>query len=303
MLWQRLTFGPLFVLLLLGMLWLDAVIDEVQAPGPVVDLLGRDTFPPGAVLFVVCVALGVMGARELARLLRAKGIPASKLVLGVAALAGLAVSGLVPGDANGVRAVGAVGFASVLVMAGAIAYYSRKQTLEGVVSGAGGAVLAFVYLGLMFGFVLAVRREHPAWVLLWVLLVTKSCDIGAFFTGRAIGKRKLISWLSPGKTWEGLYGGIVTSALIGAIGAWMLTRFDAGDVGPWWAGALMGALFGLVGQLGDLMASALKRDAGAKDYGSSLPGFGGVLDILDSPLLVAPFAYWALVGVGALTSA
>ncbi|MEM9064168.1 MAG: phosphatidate cytidylyltransferase [Planctomycetota bacterium] len=298
MLWQRLTFGPLFIVLLFVALWLDEVVDRAVLPEAIQSLIGRETMPPGTVTFMLCAPLSVLGARELTRLLRAKGLPASKRVLGLAAMVGLVASGLVPDDAGGVRAMAAVGFASVAVMAGSIAFYGRKQSLEGVVAGAGGAVLAFVYLGLMFGFILAIRREHSVWVLLWVLGTTKACDIGAFFTGRAVGKHKLISWLSPGKTWEGLYGGVATSAVVGGLGAWGLRTLEVGDAGPWWAGALMGAIFGLVGQAGDLMASALKRDAGAKDSGGSLPGFGGVLDVLDSPLLVAPVAYWALVGVG-----
>lgn len=62
----------------------------------------------------------------------------------------------------------------------------------------------------------------------------------------------------------------------------------------WWHGAVFGAFLGLVGQVGDLAASLLKRDAGLKDYSQRLPGFGGVLDVIDSPLLVGPVAYWVL---------
>jgi len=163
-----------------------------------------------------------------------------------------------------------------------------------------GAVLfAFVYLGLTFGFLLRIRLEHSAWVLVWVLATVKSCDIFAYFTGKAIGKRKLILWLSPGKTWEGLIGGVIGSAAVGGAGLALLTTqgiFNAGGspTQSAIAGAVSGACIGLAGQLGDLMASMMKRDAGIKDSSSLLPGFGGILDVIDSPILAAPLAYWTL---------
>jgi phosphatidate cytidylyltransferase len=119
------------------------------------------------------------------------------------------------------------------------------------------------------------------------------CDTGAYFTGRAIGRHKLIVWLSPGKTWEGLIGGVITSSLVGLLFAWLSQRFlSPGDHVPLHLGAIWGCIFGLVGQFGDLMKSLLKRGAGIKDSSSLLPGLGGVLDVLDSPLMVAPVAYW-----------
>jgi len=171
-------------------------------------------------------------------------------------------------------------------------FYSRHRTVEGVVAAAGGTLLSFVYLGLMFGFVLAIRREHSVWLLFWVILTTKASDIGAFATGKAIGKHKLILWLSPGKTWEGLYGGIALSAAVGAAGIAGLNQWQSEPVPPAWTGAIAGVLFGLTGVVGDLIASLFKRDAGLKDSSQVLPGFGGVLDVLDSALLVAPVAYW-----------
>jgi len=145
-----------------------------------------------------------------------------------------------------------------------------------------------------------------------VVLVTKSCDIGAYSTGKTLGRHKLISWLSPGKTWEGLIGGMVTAGLVtGAIVA--VTRVltspetvvGAGERSFMHLAAALslsmavvaGALLGGVGQVGDLLMSLFKRDAQVKDAGSILPGFGGVLDVLDSPLLAAPLAYWMLLAV------
>jgi phosphatidate cytidylyltransferase len=166
----------------------------------------------------------------------------------------------------------------------------------------GAAAFAFIYLGLLAGFLLALRRDQSAWAILGVLLIIKSCDIGAYFTGRAIGRHKLIPWLSPGKTWEGLLGGAALSAAVGVGVAWVARSLELPEHArplafsqmSFGLAALIGVAFGLVGQAGDLFESVLKRDAGMKDSGRSLPGFGGVLDVADSVLLVAPIAYWVL---------
>lgn len=295
MLKYRLLFGPVLILVILLTAWLDQRLQGVPLPDAIARLWpGPGTFPPGVVIFVVVVAASVLASRELTRIMRDNGIKTSKRITTTAALVGLVVSCLVPSEIEGERAVAVVSTAAVAVLLLALAYYSRHKSFEGIVAAAGGTLLAFVYLGLMFGFLLAVRREHSAWVVIWVLLVTKSCDIGAYFTGRAIGRHKLIVWLSPGKTWEGLAGGMVLAAVVAALGAMALERGGETMPGPLMV-ALGGAVLGVVGQMGDLIASLFKRDAGIKDSSSILPGFGGVLDVLDSMLLAFPVAYWWLV--------
>jgi phosphatidate cytidylyltransferase len=155
----------------------------------------------------------------------------------------------------------------------------------------------------MGGFLILLVKEFSGWVMLGVVLVTKSYDIGAYFTGRYLGRHKLIPWLSPGKTWEGLAGGVLASALMGMAAAALAEPPAPGAVSlgvpdlQWWHGLELGAIFGLIGQAGDLVASLLKRDAGMKDYSRALPGFGGIMDVADSPLLVAPVAYWLLTAI------
>jgi phosphatidate cytidylyltransferase len=152
-----------------------------------------------------------------------------------------------------------------------------------------------VYLGLMTGFFLALRRWHTAWLIVGIILTTKSMDTGAFFAGRAFGRRKLIPWLSPGKTWEGLIGGLALASLVGAVLAAVSdVLLDPYEHVPIWLGAVCGVVFGVVGQAGDLTMSLLKRGAGLKDSSKLLPGLGGALDVLDSPLMVAPVAFWLL---------
>lgn len=296
---RRLLFGPVLIVLVVAAIWLDQWLDALPLGALGQRLfLDRQTPPPGTVLFVVAALLSVVASRELAAIMRDKGIHASKRIVTTAALVGLLVSCLVPANLPGAVAAQVVSTAAVGVLLLSLAFYSRHRSVQGAVAAAGGTLLAFVYLGLMFGFLLAIRREHPAWVLLWVLMTTKACDIGAYFTGVTIGRHKLILWLSPGKTWEGLCGGVILAAAVGWLGLWVLDSAGVPATRPVWTGAVAGALFGLVGQTGDLIASLLKRDAGIKDSGTALPGFGGVLDVLDSPLLVAPLAYWWLHLVG-----
>ena len=275
----RLILGPILIVAMIGVSWLDQTLE-------------RRGLPPGTALFPIMILASVMASRELSRILKDKGIQASKRIMTTASITGLLVSCVVPAGWTATAAVAAVSSAAVGVLLLSLLFYSRHRTVEGAVAAAGGTLLSFVYLGLMFGFVLAIRRHHSVWLLLWVILTTKASDIGAFATGKAVGRHKLILWLSPGKTWEGLIGGVVLSAMVGAGGLWLLDRWQSEPVPPAWTGLLAGLLFGLTGVVGDLIASLFKRDAGMKDASHVLPGFGGVLDVLDSALLVAPVAFW-----------
>lgn len=123
------------------------------------------------------------------------------------------------------------------------------------------------------------RDVHGLNLLIWTFIVTWSTDIGAYFAGRRFGRRKLAPLISPGKTVEGLYGGIAAAALLG--GAWAF----AADLGH--ALLALAPLLAIAAQAGDLFESWMKRRAGVKDSGSWLPGHGGVLDRLDGLVPVA----------------
>src|SRR4030095_389353 len=129
-----------------------------------------------------------------------------------------------------------------------------------------GTVLATMYLGGLGWFLMAIRVKHSqqgegfhgsTWVILTILLCVKFTDIGAYFGGRATGKHKLIPWLSPGKTWEGLFFGLLTAGAIGALfAAWIGRPMYQLE---WWKGIIFGVVIGGVGQLGDLLESLMKR--------------------------------------------
>jgi phosphatidate cytidylyltransferase len=123
------------------------------------------------------------------------------------------------------------------------------------------------------------RDAHGLELLIWVFIVTWSTDIGAYFAGRRFGRRKLAPAISPGKTVEGLYGGIAAATLLG--GAWALAT------GLGVALLALAPVLAVAAQAGDLFESGMKRRAGVKDSGTWLPGHGGVLDRLDGLVPVA----------------
>ncbi len=194
-----------------------------------------------------------------------------------------------------------------------------------------------VYLGFLGAFAVQLRcgggtGADGAWLLLITLLVVKSSDIGAFFAGTAIGRHKLAPSISPGKTVEGAVGGVLGSALVAigviALHRWMATGSTppgadaASRLGPVIAGyvadatrsfaaepavggglspmiraLIFGAMLSLVGQIGDLLESCFKRDVQIKDSGKIMPRFGGILDLIDSPIVAVPVAWFLLTAV------
>ncbi len=156
----------------------------------------------------------------------------------------------------------------------------------------GRTIWVVAYLGLLPSFFAQLRWLGPPEVgttaLALAIFVPKGCDIGAYTVGRLIGRHKMTPVLSPKKTWEGAAGGVVAAALV----AIALNRFGANVLGECWAVEIaFGVTVGIAGMLGDLAESLIKRDCQRKDASQAMPGFGGVLDVVDAVIFAAPVVY------------
>lgn len=144
------------------------------------------------------------------------------------------------------------------------------------------------YVTMMMSFVFQVRFLEGGILTAWLIFVGAwGSDTCAYCVGKLIGKHKLPTKLSPNKTVEGCMGGILGAALIGFLFALAFYR----DMNYWWQFALIGGVSSIISQVGDLTASAIKRNQNIKDYGKLIPGHGGILDRFDSILFTAPVVY------------
>lgn len=159
-----------------------------------------------------------------------------------------------------------------------------------------------VYFGVCFAFAVALRLTgSPGWglyLLVGIILITKFSDSGAFFVGKSLGKNKLCPTVSPGKTIEGLVGGMATAIVAGAIYFYVCAPmvFPAEELNiSFWGVFLLGVLLTIAGVLGDLLESIFKRETGCKDSGKLLPGLGGMWDVTDSLLPAMVVGYLVVV--------
>lgn len=176
-------------------------------------------------------------------------------------------------------------FLLTFVLLGLLLYQYIGYGTSAVLANCGANYFSILYLGLLSSFCVAIRIEFGLWPLLMFIFVVKSADIGAYATGTLFGRHKFAPNISPSKSWEGM-GGAVAAAVIVAIGFAVIC-----DIMVWWLAIIFGVCFAFIGQIGDLVESMIKRDAEKKDSADNVPGFGGILDIIDSPLVAAPFAY------------
>jgi len=285
MLRTRLWMGAVLIALVLGTL----VFDQGLAPW----------FP---FLFVLVLCLSLVGCYELLQLLPASARPASWLCFAGVALVLISnwiphVPGLsVRSDAWGWVAGS---FAAVILLAFLVEMAQFQAPGQSIIRIAL-SVWVVAYLGLLPSFLVQLRwltganeeqdARRGSAALALAIFVPKCCDIGAYFTGRLLGKHKMAPVLSPKKTWEGAAGGLITS-MLAAIGIDQVGSVVRGGIVM---SAALGLALGVAGMLGDLAESLIKRDSRHKDASQVVPGFGGVLDVVDAVLFGAPVAYWWL---------
>lgn len=300
MLRHRLLFGTLLIAALLGLLYADSLL-----PGWLAGWSGRRGFD-GIIVAIVVAVLALLGSLELGQLLRAAGHRphvgwAASVSLGLVLLPSLYASGYLwmvgAGDATPTDLT--VGLL-VIAFAGAFLLQARRRQTDRAIGDMAVTLFAVVYIGLLAQFIVLIRLHGGVALLLYFVATAKCCDIGAYFTGLAFGRHKLIPWLSPKKTWEGLLGGVAASTAFAVGVAYIMSQDSAesptgtSEFPSLARAAVFGLLMAIVGQCGDLLESLIKRDANSKDSASAIPAFGGVLDILDSVLLTAPVAWLML---------
>jgi phosphatidate cytidylyltransferase len=275
-------------------LWVGALLVIVAGGGLVIDQWFAPYYP---IVFALVLALSLAGGAELIRLLGAIGRPApwlcyAGLILVIAAnwpahLPVTALPGVGPWWWVAAAFAGFVLAAFVVEMA--IVEAPGTSVLRIAL-----AVWLVAYLGLLPSFLAQVRwlgerGTDGLMALLLAIFVPKCADIGAYCTGRLIGRHPMTPLLSPKKTWEGAAGGLVfavaAAVALDRLGPAPMLRHDVRmELG-------FGVTLAVAGMLGDLAESLIKRDVRQKDASQAVPGFGGVLDVVDALLFAGPVAY------------
>jgi phosphatidate cytidylyltransferase len=250
------------------------------------------------VLFPLAVWFTFRGGLPFALLASAAAaVAAAELVLmfgaiGVGEVLGIAVAGAIPLMAAFGESGDLLPGWSGLALAGATVvvlstFLFRQEPLEKIPRALSIVCLSWMYCGLLVATLVALRlRFDVPWVIM-AFVVTWANDTFAYFAGHAFGRHKLLERISPKKTWEGFAGGAVGS-VVGALAVRALLLPDA--LGPGLA-VVIGLGGAVLGPLGDLAESMVKRAAGVKDSGKIIPGHGGLLDRIDALLFVAPWVY------------
>lgn len=156
-------------------------------------------------------------------------------------------------------------------------------------------MFGLIYVTVMLSFVFRLRYVENGVLYVWLIFIGAwGSDTCAYCVGKLLGKHKMPSELSPNKTIEGCAGGVIGAALIGFLFALAFFR----DTDYWWQFAIIGGVSSVISQIGDLAASAIKRNHDIKDYGKLIPGHGGILDRFDSIIFIAPIVYYFVIFFG-----
>ncbi len=154
---------------------------------------------------------------------------------------------------------------------------------------------SFIYVPINLSFIYLLRLRHLGIYLAWIPFFAWVCDTCAYFAGRALGRHKLVPVLSPKKTIEGAIGGTLGSVIVGAIFGYILYRNETGDIATVYMLMIITFVGSIISQIGDLVASGIKRNHDIKDYGHIIPGHGGIMDRFDSVIFVTPCIYFLYV--------
>lgn len=243
----------------------------------------------GALLALILWAISLAALRELTKALKCAADPKKLNALEVLGMLGVTVYYLIlffMGD-DALLLMCIVGFFLLVMFMYVVTFpkFSANQVLA--------VVFSFLYAPVMLSFVYRTRACAEGVYLVWMILISSwGCDTCAYVVGMLIGKKKIFPLLSPKKSLEGCIGGVLGAALLG----WLYGRFFVESVFPGQPVNLLIAVICAVGavmsMVGDLAASAIKRNNDIKDYGKLIPGHGGIMDRFDSMIVTAPMTYF-----------
>lgn len=247
----------------------------------------------GPVLFVTVAAISMIGLRELYQIFHVENKPLGIVgyVFALLYYALILVSGMgtLPGNPSDWFVMLFMVFLICLMATMVFAYpkYHPSQLMA--------AFFGFFYVAVMLSYIYRIRLLPGGAFTVWLVFICAwGCDTCAYCVGMLIGKHKMAPVLSPKKSVEGGIGGIVGAALIGTLYALAINKWGSAGVSIV-EFAVIGAVGGAISQIGDLAASAIKRNYNIKDYGTLIPGHGGILDRFDSVIFTAPIIYYLAV--------
>ncbi|MBQ8559284.1 MAG: phosphatidate cytidylyltransferase [Tyzzerella sp.] len=237
----------------------------------------------GDILFATLLLISLIGMTELYKILEVN----NKLLGCVSYAAAIAYYGLIRFGLTEWVTLLTIAFLIALLIVYVFAY--PKYRSEHIML----VFFGLFYVAFMLSYVYQIRMLEQGAFLVWLVFICSwGCDTCAYCVGMLIGKHKMAPVLSPKKSVEGGVGGFVGAALLGALYAVAINYFaSATDVNVL-AYAIIGAVGGMISQVGDLAASAIKRNHDIKDYGKLIPGHGGILDRFDSVIITAPIIFY-----------
>jgi phosphatidate cytidylyltransferase len=251
-------------------------------------------FAPTWALALVILGLTTLGVLETVHLVTAAGFPALKWTSLAVSLVWMIITWMASGgDPLWVSLRTFMpGVAAWIIFLGCLFRTDQSQSLGKLA----GTFLTVAYIPALMQFLLVLlmmggEGGDGRSLLLWGILVVKSTDMGAYFVGSAIGRRKLIPAISPAKTVEGVLGGVLVAVGVSSLVLWLYQYEVSGFSFRPLDGLIIGLILAGFGILGDLVESMLKRAGGIKDSGQWLKGLGGILDVLDSLVFALPALY------------
>jgi len=235
-------------------------------------------------LFALCV-ISIIGQNEL---YRAIGIDHKGLSM-IGYLMTIVYYLLVFFEGRGYMAAMIV-FTLIILMSAYVATFPEYKTEE-----VSGAFFGMCYVSVLMSYVYLTRQHADGRYMVWLILLSSwGCDTLAYCTGMLFGEHKMVPRLSPKKTWEGALGGVVGAAILGFVYGFIFRGRMEDTISPSLTCCVACAAGALISMIGDLAASAIKRNHDIKDFGNLIPGHGGILDRFDSVLFTAPAIYYAI---------